>query len=358
MMEPEPATAEDWLVRIPPIFDPIAPDVLDGIGAQTSKRLGPDFYLIKTSTSEKIRGSDLSKFVRWSLPVGHAWPCNPQKMDSFIEKVSQMLQQKFQDLGPQGVFVGRLDPGSPGHYYKHLATNLRGRVSQLFPDATAGTVLDQLPERPSLFCLVGKQGVYCGMASPQQANGFYPGGDFFVGKNTSDTISRAGGKIAEALHYLLLHRPELNEGLHWIELGACPGGMTSELLRRNHRVTAIDRAPLDPRIAKRTGLRFVLADCADFEPDPASTYHAILSDLNGPPEESIRHVIRLAPCLEKPGLVVFTLKVPKVENVQRPLGLFEKIVRVAEQGGLKLFAHTHLASNRHEFTLFFEVAEH
>jgi hypothetical protein len=42
--------------------------------------------------------------------------------------------------------------------------------------------------------------------------------------------------------------------------------MTAELLARDQRVTAIDRAPLDARLNGKPGLRFVHADVGDFVP--------------------------------------------------------------------------------------------
>jgi 23S rRNA (cytidine2498-2'-O)-methyltransferase len=192
------------------------------------------------------------------------------------------------------------------------------------------------------------------MQTPRAANGFYPGGSKYVANDSPDTISRAGAKIAEALHYLRLHRPPLPPGTHWLELGACPGGMTSELLARGQRVTAIDRAPLDKRLTGRPGLTFIHADVANFRPTAGAVYDALLSDLNGPPKESVDHVIRLSPWLKRGGLVVFTLKVPRVENLAEPGVLFRKIVKMAADSGLRPFAQTHLTYNGHEFTLFME----
>ena len=345
-----------WLVRIPAVFETVSGVVLERMGANSSKRLGSDYYLIKVSSPWCLSEHEESKFVSWNLPVGHAWPCNPRKMDGFIEKAVQVMQQKFGGRRPQGLFVGQLNPGSPDRYYKRLASNLRGRALQLFPDLAVKTVEEQEPGAETLFCLVGREGLFCGMQSPRDCNGLYPGGSKFVDKGSPDTISRAGAKIAEALHYLLMHRPPLAEGSRWLELGACPGGMTSELLARGFRVTAIDRSPLDARLDKRPGLSFVHADVADYSPAPGDEFDAILSDLNGPPEESIGHVLRLARNLRAGGLVVFTLKVPRVEDVDAACGLFRKIVGIGEEGGLRLFAQTHLTYNRHEFTLFFERA--
>jgi 23S rRNA (cytidine2498-2'-O)-methyltransferase len=349
-----PPPHQPWLVRIPEIFAGVADAVLKRFGADSSTRLGQDYYLIRTATPAAIRQSEAAKFARWNLPMEHTWPCNAQKMDGFIEKAAQTLLKKFGDRKPQGIFIGTLQPTSPDKYYKGLASNLRGRVLQLFPKLPAATVEEQDPAGETLFCLVGKEGLFCGMQSPRASNGLYAGGSKYIDQDAPDTISRAGAKIAEALHYLLLYRPALKEGSHWIELGACPGGMTSELLARNQRVTAIDRAPLDKRLDGRPGLKFFLDDVAAFQPRAGTSYDALLCDMNGPPEESIEQVIRLSRFLKQGGLVVFTLKVPRVDSVEEPNELFRLIVSMYKAAGLRLFAQTHLTYNRHEFTLFLE----
>ncbi len=345
-----------WLVRIPEIFEGISTEILQRFGAEGSTRLGHEYYLIKTRTPQAIHSSEIAKFARWNLPMEHTWPCNAQKMDGFIEKAAQTLLKKFGERKPQAIFVGQLHPTSPDKYYKSLAANLRGRVLQLFPKLPVSTVEEQNATAETLFCLVGKEGMFCGMQSPRACNGLYPGGSKFIDQDSPDVISRAGAKIAEALHYLLMYRAPLPAGSHWVELGACPGGMTSELLARDQRVTAIDRAPLDKRLDGRAGLQFILADVAIFEPRPCTVYDAVLSDLNGPPEESISHVIRLSRYLKPGGLVVFTLKVPKIESVNEPCALFRHIAQTATDSGLRLLAQTHLTYNRHEFTLFLEQA--
>jgi 23S rRNA (cytidine2498-2'-O)-methyltransferase len=345
-----------WLVRIPEIFEGIAEDILKRFGATSITRLGLDFYSIKTATPKLIQTSEAAKFARWNLPLDHSWPCNAQKMDGFIEKAAQTLLKKFGERAPQAIYIGLLNPTSPDKYYRSLASNLRGRVITLFPKSAVATVEDQDPTKATLFCLVGKEGLFCGMQSPRLSNGLYPGGSKYIDQDSPDIISRAGAKIAEALHYLLMHHPVMPKGSHWLELGACPGGMTSELLAREQRVTAIDKAPLDKRLHGKPGLKFVHADVATFEPPPGTSYDALLSDLNGPPEESMDHVLRLSKWLRKHGLVVFTLKVPRVDTVDEPCGFFRRIVETATEGGLRLFAQTHLTYNRHEFTLFFSKA--
>lgn len=343
-----------WLVRISEAFSGIANDVLKAFGATSIKRLGTEYYWIKTSAPDAVRQSKAAVFARWNLPLHHAWPCNPSKIDGFLDKAAQGVMQKFAAGKPQAVLVGALNPGSPDRYFKNLAANLRDRLLHLMPDVPVHDPEAQSPDRDTLFCLVGKEGVFCGLASPRACNGFHPGGSKFISTSSADTISRAGAKIAEALHYLGLYRLPMEKGARWLELGACPGGMTSELLRRHFHVTAIDVAALDKRLDDHPGLNFVRANVMEYQPNPHERFDALLCDMNGPPFDSIAQVIRLARHLQPRGLVVFTLKLTRVESVGRPLALMDDIISEAGRGGLRLFAKTHLTYNRHEFTLFFE----
>jgi len=354
MSLPAPVPSQ-WLVRISEVFAPFLGEILDALGAKPMKTLGSEYHLVQFGDPSGWRQTDAAKFVRWNLPVYHAWPCNPQKMDGFIEKAAQTIRRKFADARPQALFIGQLDPGAPHKYYKTLASNLRGRTLQLFPElAGSPDVEAQDPTAPTLFCLVGKEGLICGLQSPQNSNGFFPGGTKYVSQSAPGTISRAGGKIAEALHYLPLHHAPLPEGSHWLELGASPGGMTSELLQRGFRVTAIDRAPLDRRLDRAENLTFVHGDAASFTPPAGTTYDALLSDLNGDARDSIDYVIRLSRHLRPGGLVVFTLKMPNVTTLAEANALFDQIEYAADQAKLDLFARTHLTYNRQELTLFFE----
>ncbi len=195
------------------------------------------------------------------------------------------------------------------------------------------------------------------MQSPKESNGFYPGGTKYISQNTPDTISRAGAKIAEALHYVMMHRRAPKKGSHWLELGASPGGMTSELLGRGYKVTAIDRAPLDKRLDKVKDLHFALLDVTGFRPNASMRYDAILSDMNGDAREAIQQVGRLSKNLNAGGLVIFTLKTPGITTFAEMNTLYRDAVSVAADAGLDLFAKTHLTYNRHELTLFFESAK-
>jgi 23S rRNA (cytidine2498-2'-O)-methyltransferase len=345
-----------WLIRIPMVFAGFEKEILRELHGLQPRRLGRDFLWIHSTMPELIRNSEAAKFLRWNLPLHHAWPCRPLKTPGFVEKAAQALWRKFGGQHPQTILAGPLDSSSPGRQYHTLASNLRGRALQLFPPH-AGKIRDaesQQADAPTVFCLVGSDGLFCGMHSPRDANGFHPGGTRFIRQNWPGTISRAGAKIAEALHHLAMHHSPPPAGSHWLELGASPGGMTSELLAKGYRVTAVDRAPLDTRLDGAAGLLQLRADAGSFTPPRNVCYDAILSDMNGDARESIARVCRLSGWLRPGGLVVFTLKLPGADGFAEINRLASSVQETAAAAGLVRIALSHLTYNRHEFTLFLQ----
>jgi 23S rRNA (cytidine2498-2'-O)-methyltransferase len=343
-----------WLVRVPAVFHESLPEILADCGGARALSSGSEYFLTPACEREAICGGEAAKYIRWRLPVHHSWPCNPREMDGFVEKAAQALAGKFAPFGPQTLLAGPFDSGIANRYYKILSSNLRGRALQLFPPMPAAAAVEaQDPRKPTLFCLVGGEGLYCGISTPAAANGFHPGGSRFI-RQDKDSISRAGAKLAEALHYLRLHRKPPPAGGHWLELGASPGGITAELLRHGYRVTAIDRAALDARLARAPGLNFLQADVAHFTPPAGIRFDAMACDVNGDARAAISHVTRLAAHLRPGALIIFTLKTPGVTGFEETNALCHAVCGVAENAGLRLVATTHLTCNRHEFTQFFE----
>lgn len=352
-------TPHKWLIRIPAVFDAMEADILRELDARCLRRLGRDFLAIELPDPSRIRESAAAKCIPWNLPLQHMWPCKPLEIPGFIEKAAQALTRKFLPLHPQTLLAGALAPDAAHRKYRTLASNLRGRTLQLFPPAASAIrdVETQDSRAPTLYALVGPEGLFCGVSTPLDANGFHPGGIRFIRQNDATTISRAGAKIAGALHHLKLHQPLPEPGAHWLELGASPGGMTAELLARGYRVTAIDRAPLDPRLTRSGGpttenpLRFILADAANHECTPGRHFDAILCDMNGDARTSMRTLCRHAAHLKPHGVVVFTLKMPDADSYPEIQSLAGQVLQTARDGGLAPIALTHLAYNRHEFTM-------
>jgi 23S rRNA (cytidine2498-2'-O)-methyltransferase len=346
---PREASSSNWLIRISPAFSGVSAELLDALECRLSKRLGREFFLVKSTRPEALE----SAFVGWRMPVDHSWPCVPQETEGFVEKAAQAMGKKFGASGIQSVVVGTLDPSEPGRYHARLASNLRGRALQVFGEGLVRDAEAQNPVSPTLFALVGREGLFCGVISPREAAGFHAGGFKFIRQNAEDHVSRAGAKIAEALHFLALHQPVPETSAHWLELGASPGGMTTELLARGYQVTAVDRAPLDKRLHGVKGLQVVAGDAVSFRPPEGMSYQALLSDMNGDPVESMNAVTRFAGCLQPGGLVVFTLKLPQSGDFPAMQRALETCTRHALEAGWKRLAATHLGYNRHELTLFF-----
>ena len=324
------------------------------MGTPSSKELGV-YSLVRLPAGVSPRGGAAGIFVPWCLPVEHAWPCDPGKVEGFIEKAATALARKFAARRPRTVWVGVLQPGPGNGWFKRLASNLRGRCLQLFPDsamplADAGL---QRPDEPALFCRVGAGGLYAGMASPRECNGFYPGGIHHLPKSAAAAISRAGAKIAEALHHAALHGEPPGKDARWLELGASPGGMTLELLNRGHKVTAIDRAPLDPRLAGAEGLAFFQKDVSIWQPERGRKFDALLCDMNGDPLDAFAQVVRLTSCLRDGAWIIFTLKTAGRDGMAELLALHGKVLADAQTSRLDHLATTHLSGNRREFTMWF-----
>lgn len=344
------------LIRISEVFAPLHGEILERIGVTRAKRLGTEYYLFDHDETLPASDDPCSLFIRWHMLVQHAWPCCPDKMEDFIEKSCHTLRQKFAPGEPQNVHFSSFLPGSPLPYYKRLATQLRSRCLQVFPPLPATKDPEsQNPNDLTLFGFVGKEGLYAGLSTPRACGGFYAGGSKFISQQGEHSISRAGAKIAEALHFIQLHHPALPSAARWLELGASPGGMTAELLHRGYSVTAVDRAPLDSRIAHHPQLDFYPENAATFIAPRGVTYDALLCDLNGDAEDSLRIACRQIPALHSGSLIVFTLKNHKAATLTERLALHQAILRQAAQASLQLVAQTHLTYNRNEFTLFWKT---
>jgi 23S rRNA C2498 (ribose-2'-O)-methylase RlmM len=345
-MIPQPAT--HWLVRLPAVFGSLRQELLATLGLRMVKRLGGEFLLVNATFPQWL-GQPAGVFLPWRLPVHHSWPCQPSEVEGFIEKSAQALLAKFQSQAPQAVLCGTWHDGPQQSYFRQMASNLRGRLLTIFGKASGKTAEEQSASAETLYVLVGKEGLYAGLCTPQQANGWHPGGTRFI--RQQEGISRAGAKLAEALHYATLWTSLPSAGSSWLELGASPGGMTQELLLRGYSVTAVDRAPLDRRLHGQKRLRFQLADVATYQPAERERFSALLCDLNGDAAAALPMVCRFLPWLEPGALVIFTMKLPGECSVATTSDLLARLLRVASQRGLQSIAQTHLKYNRQEFTL-------
>jgi FtsJ-like methyltransferase len=109
----------------------------------------------------------------------------------------------------------------------------------------------------------------------------WPGGDAPVAIDRAPP-SRAYQKLEEA--FLWLGR-QPRPGELCVDLGASPGGWTATLLKRDARVTAVDRAPLDPPVAGDRRVTTVIGNAFTYA--PPSPVDWMVSDVVCEPPRSL-----------------------------------------------------------------------
>jgi 23S rRNA (cytidine2498-2'-O)-methyltransferase len=128
------------------------------------------------------------------------------------------------------------------------------------------------------------------LASPACTSPFANGEAAFVEDRTGPP-SRASLKLWEALA-LARHWPEPGETC--LDFGAAPGGWTWALARLGARVTAVDKAPLDPAIAAMDGVTCLRESAFGIDPARWRAEHGVIDwlvcDVIAYPARSLRMV--------------------------------------------------------------------
>ncbi|MCX8956860.1 23S rRNA (cytidine(2498)-2'-O)-methyltransferase RlmM [Erwinia psidii] len=115
----------------------------------------------------------------------------------------------------------------------------------------AGVLLNnENPKRPVVHVFFIAPGYcYVGYSLPQNNSPFFMGIPRL--KFPSDAPSRSTLKLEEAFHVFIPADEwdeRLGSGMYAVDLGACPGGWTWQLVKRSMMVHAIDNGPMDPAL--------------------------------------------------------------------------------------------------------------
>ncbi|UFN47596.1 hypothetical protein LPC08_16440 [Roseomonas sp. OT10] len=113
------------------------------------------------------------------------------------------------------------------------------------------------------------------LASPTKTSP-WPGGAPVLAEDREGPPSRAYLKLQEA--FLHARRWPL-PGERCLDLGAAPGGWTWAVARLGARVTAVDKAPLDPRVAAMPGVSVRLESAFGLDPKGQPPVDWLLSDI-------------------------------------------------------------------------------
>ncbi len=168
----------------------------------------------------------------------------------------------------------------------------------------------------------------------------YPNGEIEFIEDKLGPPNRAYLKIWEALA-LCGALPDRNDTC--LELGASPGGWTWVLGQYAGKVYAIDRAPLDPRVAAQKSIEFRAGNAFSATPRDYPDVTWLISDLICYPDKLLEFI---QPWLDAPALkrMILTIKF----QGQDTYGILDRFHQIAGS------SIRHLRSNKHEVTFFWQ----
>jgi 23S rRNA (cytidine2498-2'-O)-methyltransferase len=128
-----------------------------------------------------------------------------------------------------------------------------------------------------------------------------------------------------------------------LELGASPGGWTWVLGQLAGKVFAVDRSPLDPKVAALKPVEFIQGNAFSCSPTGYPQVNWLISDIICYPEKLYEFI---QPWLSSPALkyMVLTIKFQGTENY----GILDKFREIP---GSMI---RHLRANKHEVTFFWK----
>ncbi|GAC1347248.1 MAG: SAM-dependent methyltransferase [Acetobacteraceae bacterium] len=138
------------------------------------------------------------------------------------------------------------------------------------------------------------------LASPTKTSAF-PGGECRFEEDHLGPPSRAYLKLWEALTRIGAWP---GPGQTCLDLGAAPGGWTWALANLGAAVTAVDKAPLDPRVAAMPGVTALLESAFSLEPRPVDW---LVCDVIAYPSRLL-HLVQRWIAAGAPGRIVCTVK--------------------------------------------------
>ncbi len=186
------------------------------------------------------------------------------------------------------------------------------------------------------FCLLDQHTLIYSVKRVKQ----WPAGQCYFIEDKFNPPNRAYLKLWEAFT-LLDKYPKTGDRA--VDLGASPGGWTYVLHALGAQVTAVDKAPLAPKIAALPGVECVQQSAFALDPNSLShEYDWVLSDIACYPERAYQLILAWIKA-KKAKQMIFTIKLQgKIE--QSTLNLFREIPNSQL---------LHLFYNKHEVTFFY-----
>ena len=177
-------------------------------------------------------------------------------------------------------------------------------------------------------------------------------------KMPSDAPSRSVLKLEEAFKHFIPHderEVRLASGLKSVDLGACPGGWTYQLVRHGFFVSAVDHGAMDPALMETGQVKHFLEDGFKFEPARKNIYWLVCDMVDKP--------ARVAELIERWAVEgwftesIFNLKLPMKSRYKEVKQVLETMTQVLHTYGLANFkvACKHLYHDRDEVTVHLDL---
>ncbi|MDX5408239.1 MAG: 23S rRNA (cytidine(2498)-2'-O)-methyltransferase RlmM [Chromatiaceae bacterium] len=201
-----------------------------------------------------------------------------------------------------------------------------------------------------LFLLSGQQG-YVGVSYPENNSPLENG--IMRLKFPAEAPSRSTLKLEEAFIQFIPKREwdtRLSGGLHAVDLGACPGGWTYQLVKRSMMVTAIDNGPMADSLMQTGQVQHLMVDGFKFEPQRKNNYWLVCDMIEQPQRvaERIADWLINGWCQE----TIFNLKLPMKKRYETLCDILRHFEQRLTSAGIKYRLQAkHLYHDREEVTV-------
>ncbi|ABI72620.1 MULTISPECIES: 23S rRNA (cytidine(2498)-2'-O)-methyltransferase RlmM [Shewanella] len=217
----------------------------------------------------------------------------------------------------------------------------------------SGALLNAESDRRPIIhvCFIGPGKAYAGYSLSHNSSPHFMGIPRL--RMAADAPSRSSLKLDEAFGAFLTKEEQetrCRSGLNAVDLGACPGGWTYQLVRRGMMVAAVDNGPMDPKLMETGQVKHYRADGFRFEPPRKNVYWLVCDMVEKP--------ARVAELMEAWAIngwfkeAIFNLKLPMKSRYKEVSVILETIGAILTENEIDFKMQCkHLYHDRDEVTV-------
>ncbi|WP_434928771.1 23S rRNA (cytidine(2498)-2'-O)-methyltransferase RlmM [Shewanella sp. HL-SH8] len=200
-------------------------------------------------------------------------------------------------------------------------------------------------------CFIGPGKAYVGYSLSNNSSPHFMGIPRL--KMVADAPSRSSLKLDEAFSAFLTREEQdlrCRSGLNAVDLGACPGGWTYQLVRRGMMVAAVDNGPMNEKLMETGQVKHYRADGFRFEP-PRKNIYWLVCDMVEKPS-------RVAELIEAWAInawfkeAIFNLKLPMKSRYKEVRVILDTMAEIFKENNIEYRMQCkHLYHDRDEVTV-------